>query len=104
IRRRRPRRHGRGTCRARDIGPSRFLARGATVGASTGRDAMGADTRIQDLLAMAGRTAIVTGAASGIGRSVAHFLAAAGAAVVVADIDGRAAELAAKSLAERGWS
>jgi 3-hydroxybutyrate dehydrogenase len=39
-----------------------------------------------------GRTAVVTGAASGIGRACAHRLAAAGARVVVLDLDGDAAK------------
>ncbi len=37
---------------------------------------------------LAGHIAIVTGAASGIGREVAHDLAARGAHLVLADIDG----------------
>jgi 3-hydroxybutyrate dehydrogenase len=42
-----------------------------------------------------GRTAVVTGAASGIGRACARRLAAAGARVVVLDLDGDAAKAAA---------
>ncbi|MER5885024.1 SDR family NAD(P)-dependent oxidoreductase [Streptomyces sp. NPDC001941] len=50
-----------------------------------------------------GRTALVTGAASGIGRAVASRLASAGASVVVADVSGPGAREAAGELADQGW-
>ena len=46
-----------------------------------------------------GRIAVVTGAARGIGLAVAERLTASGASVAVWDVDGRAAEKAAASLA-----
>ncbi|WP_079074383.1 SDR family NAD(P)-dependent oxidoreductase [Streptomyces atriruber] len=50
----------------------------------------------------AGQTALVTGAASGIGLEVARRLAAAGAAVVVADHNEQGAQDVARSLTEAG--
>ncbi|MCP9949375.1 3-hydroxybutyrate dehydrogenase [Actinomadura madurae] len=47
---------------------------------------------------LSGRRALVTGGASGIGRACARRLAAAGAEVVVADIDGDAADRAAAEI------
>ncbi len=44
------------------------------------------DRSIADLLSLAGRTAVVTGGASGIGLGIAHRLAEAGARVVIADL------------------
>ncbi len=50
----------------------------------------------------ANRVAIVTGAARGIGKAIATRLSAEGAAVVIADVDRRAAEVAAKELEAPG--
>jgi 3-oxoacyl-[acyl-carrier protein] reductase len=51
---------------------------------------------------LSGRTAVVTGGASGIGEATAYVLAAAGANVVAGDIDGEGAERTAKGIAEAG--
>jgi len=57
---------------------------------------------VTDASALAGRAAVVTGAANGIGRAVALALAAAGAAVTVADIDGDGAAAVAGEIAAAG--
>lgn len=51
---------------------------------------------------LSGKTALVTGAASGMGAAVARALAREGAAVVAADIQTDAGEAMAASLRERG--
>ena len=58
---------------------------------------------IQDLLRLAGKTAIVTGGAVGIGYGIAYRLAQAGANMVIADLDGELADSAAKNLKEAGF-
>lgn len=54
------------------------------------------------LFDLAGRTALVTGAAGGIGSAVARALAAQGAAVLVTDLDGDAATAVAEKIAADG--
>ena len=49
-----------------------------------------------------GNVALVTGGASGIGRATASRFAAAGAAVVIADLDADGAERLAKDLVDSG--
>jgi NAD(P)-dependent dehydrogenase (short-subunit alcohol dehydrogenase family) len=51
---------------------------------------------------VAGRSAIVTGAGSGIGRAVALPLGANGASVIVSDINAEGAELVAKEITAAG--
>jgi NAD(P)-dependent dehydrogenase (short-subunit alcohol dehydrogenase family) len=53
------------------------------------------DRSIAQLISLAGRTAVITGAAAGIGLGIAHRLAEAGANVVVADRASTAAAVTA---------
>ena len=52
-------------------------------------------------MSLDGRTAVVTGAAQGLGEAIARALHARGASVVVADANGEGAERVAASLARR---
>jgi len=51
---------------------------------------------------LSGSTAVVTGAACGIGAAIAHGLAEAGAAVTVVDRDGPGADQVAESVRDKG--
>src|SRR5580704_8829599 len=53
---------------------------------------------------IAGHAALISGGASGLGRATAVALAAAGARVALLDIDGTAAEAAAKPLGGLGFA
>ncbi|MFG2969582.1 SDR family NAD(P)-dependent oxidoreductase [Streptomyces sp. NPDC048288] len=55
-----------------------------------------------DLFDLTGRSALVTGAAGGIGAAVAHALARAGAAVLVTDVDPTAAAAVAGKITAAG--
>lgn len=57
---------------------------------------------LADLVSLKGRVAVVTGAAAGIGNACARRLAEAGAAVVIADLNGERAEAAAAALRDGG--
>ncbi|MBX5436566.1 MAG: SDR family oxidoreductase [Alicyclobacillaceae bacterium] len=53
---------------------------------------------------LAGQTAVVTGAASGIGKGIAEELCRLGARVIIADINGEGAQRTAEEFTQRGWS
>ncbi|MDQ3783413.1 MAG: SDR family oxidoreductase [Actinomycetota bacterium] len=57
-----------------------------------------AGSRLEELLSLDGRTAVVTGSASGIGLSIVKRLHEAGARVVVGDLDAERAEAVAKDV------
>jgi NAD(P)-dependent dehydrogenase (short-subunit alcohol dehydrogenase family) len=56
------------------------------------------------MTSFSGRTAIVTGAAQGIGAAIASYLAEAGATVVVADINAEGGAAVARKLGEPSFS
>ncbi|MDZ7369919.1 MAG: 3-oxoacyl-[acyl-carrier-protein] reductase [candidate division KSB1 bacterium] len=54
------------------------------------------------MISLEGKTAVVTGAARGIGAAIAEALAAAGCSVVISDIDLTTAEATAETIRSRG--
>ena len=60
-------------------------------------------TLIKNLLDISGKTAIVTGGASGIGFGIACRLAEAGANIVIADVQADEAQKAAEDFSAKGW-
>jgi NAD(P)-dependent dehydrogenase (short-subunit alcohol dehydrogenase family) len=52
--------------------------------------------------ALAGKTAVITGAGNGIGRAIATTFAAAGAAIACLDLDGKAAEACGQAIMSAG--
>ena len=59
------------------------------------------DESIGALLSLDGRVALVTGGATGIGEGIARTLAAAGAQVVIGDVDTAGAERVAADIGGR---
>lgn len=53
-------------------------------------------------MTLEGKTAVVTGAASGIGRAIAQTFAAAGADIVIADVDERGGEKTVAGICDAG--
>jgi 3-oxoacyl-[acyl-carrier protein] reductase len=65
-------------------------------------DALSDDVTPAQAFSLDGRVAVLTGAASGIGKATALVFAGAGATVVLGDIDGPGVETTAKEIAGRG--
>jgi 3-oxoacyl-[acyl-carrier protein] reductase len=61
------------------------------------------DDAIGQLLSLDGHVALVTGAATGLGEAIAGVLAAAGAEVVIGDIDEPGGRRVAEALRDRGY-
>jgi NAD(P)-dependent dehydrogenase (short-subunit alcohol dehydrogenase family) len=57
---------------------------------------------LAELVSLAGRNAVVTGAAQGLGKAIARRLAEAGASVMIGDIDEAGAKAAARDIGSNG--
>jgi NAD(P)-dependent dehydrogenase (short-subunit alcohol dehydrogenase family) len=60
------------------------------------------DKSIPELVSLAGRTAVITGGARGIGAAIAKRMVEAGASVVIGDLEGNGAGKTARSLRAAG--
>jgi 3-oxoacyl-[acyl-carrier protein] reductase len=72
------------------------------MGAGTGTQALTDDIPAAQAFDLTGRVAVLTGAASGIGKATALILSGAGATVVLGDIDGPGLEVTVKEIDRRG--
>lgn len=61
------------------------------------------DIPLKDLISLAGKNAIVTGGATGIGHSIARRLAEAGASIIIADTDTEAAAKSSQIIKDKGY-
>lgn len=60
-------------------------------------------TENQPIADLRGKSALITGGASGLGKAMAHALASAGAHVTVADLNGEAAREVASAVGGEAW-
>ncbi len=65
--------------------------------------AAGQYTPLNELISLAGKRAIITGGAMGIGFAISYRLAEAGAAVLIADIDNDEAQKTIENLTSQGY-